>query len=42
MESEEFKRAMAFMDSFVIENLASEIPVEEDGKGALARVKYGV
>ena len=42
MESEEFKKAMAFMDSFVIEDLASEVPVDEDGKGALARIKYGV
>lgn len=42
MESEEFKRAMAFMDSFVIENLASDMPADEDGKGALAREKYGV
>lgn len=36
MESEEFKKAMAFMDSFVIEDLSSEVPVDEDGKGALA------
>ena len=42
MESEEFKKAMAFMDSFVIEDLSSEVPVDEDGKGALARIKYGV
>ena len=42
MESEEFKKAMAFMDSFVIENLASDMPADEDGKGALAREKYGV
>ena len=39
MESEEFKKAMAFMDSFVIEDLSSEVPVDEDGKGALARIK---
>ena len=42
MESEEFKKAMAFMDSFVIEDLSSEVPVDADGKGALARIKYGV
>ena len=42
MESEEFKKAMDFMDSFVIEDLSSEVPVDEDGKGALARIKYGV
>ena len=41
-KSEEFKKAMAFMDSFVIEDLSSEVPVDEDGKGALARIKYGV
>ena len=42
IESEEFKRAMAFMDSFVMKDLSSEVPADEDGKGALARVKYGV
>ena len=42
IESEEFKKAMAFMDSFVIEDLAYEIPADEDGRGALARVKYGL
>ena len=42
MESEEFKKAMAFMDSFVMDDLSSEIPADEDGKGALARMKYGV
>ena len=31
-KSEEFKKAMAFMDSFVIEDLSSEVPVDEDGK----------
>mgnify|MGYP000465312784 CR=1 FL=1 len=40
MESEEFKKAMAFMDSFVIDDLAYEIPADEDGRGAIARVKY--
>ena len=33
---------MAFMDSFVMDDLSSEIPADEDGKGALARMKYGV
>ena len=40
IESEEFKKAMAFMDSFVIDDLAYEIPADEDGRGAIARVKY--
>ena len=39
-EMKEFKKAMAFMDSFVIDDLAYEIPADEDGRGAIARVKY--
>ena len=42
IESEDFKKAMVFMDSFVIDDLAYEIPADEDGRGALARVKYGL
>ena len=42
MESEEFKEAMAYMDSFTMDDSSIRIPIDEDGKGALARVKYGV
>lgn len=41
-ETKEFENAMAFMDSFVIDDLSAEVPVDEDGKGALARIKYGI
>ena len=42
MESEEFKEAMAYMDSFTMDDSSIRIPIDEDGKGVLARVKYGV
>ena len=41
-ETEEFKNAMTFMDSFVANDLSSPVPADEDGKGAIARIKYGV
>ena len=41
-ETKEFKNAMIFMDSFVINDMSSVVPIEEDGKGAIARIKYGV
>ena len=42
VEAEAFQEAMNFMDTFVVNDMSSSIPVEEDGKGALASVKYGV
>lgn len=41
-DTKEFQNAMAFMDSFVINDMSSVVPIEEDGKGAIARIKYGV
>ena len=41
-EAKEFKEAMQFMDSFVADDLAGQIPMDDNGKGALAHVKYGV
>lgn len=41
-DTKEFQNAMAFMDSFVINDMSSVVSIEEDGKGAIARMKYGV
>lgn len=41
-ETEEFKNAMDFMDTFVSNDLASPVGQDEDGKGAMAHIKYGV
>jgi len=41
-ETEEFKKAMKFLDSFVVDDLSTPVPADEEGKGALARIKYGV
>ena len=41
-QTEEFKQAMKYMDTFVAEDLCSSVPVDEDGNGALARIKYGL
>ena len=38
-ETEEFKNAMRFLDSFVADDLATPVPTDEDGKGALAHIK---
>ena len=40
LETEEFKKAMEYMDTFVISDPSIKIPVDEDGKGAVARMKY--
>ena len=42
LETEEFKKAMEYMDTFVISDPSIKIPVDEDGKGAVARMKYGL
>ena len=41
-DTKEFQNAMAFMDSFVINDMSSVVPIEEVCKGAIARIKYGV
>lgn len=41
-DKEEFQDAMNFMDNFVVSDLSSAVPVEENGKGAMTSVKYGV
>ncbi len=33
---------MDFMDTFVSNDLASPVGQDEDGKGAMAHIKYGV
>lgn len=35
-KTEEFEKAMQFMDSFVVDDLQTPVPLEEDGKGAAA------
>lgn len=42
IKTEEFKDAMAFMDSFVVDDLKTSVPISDNGKGALAHVKYSV
>ena len=39
-QTEEFKKAMEYMDTFVISDPSIKIPVDEDGKGAVTRMKY--
>ena len=39
-QTEEFKKAMEYMDTFVISDPSIKIPVDEDGKGAVARMKH--
>ena len=33
---------MNFMDKFVVNDLSSAVSVEENGKGSVASVKYGL
>lgn len=42
VKTEEFKDAMAFMDSFVVDDLKTSVPISDNGKGALVHVKYSV
>lgn len=35
-KTEEFEKAMQFMDSFVVDDLQMPVPLDEDGKGASA------
>lgn len=39
-ETKEFQVAMVLMDSFVADDLVGRIPMEEDGKDAMGRIKY--
>jgi hypothetical protein len=41
-ETKEFKDAMKYMDAFVAEDLSSPVSPEENGKGAMTKVKYGL
>ena len=41
-QTEEFKQAMKYMDKFVAEDLCTSVSADEDGNGALARIKYGL
>ena len=41
-QTEEFKQAMKYMDKFVAEDLCTSVSADEDGSGALARIKYGL
>ncbi len=41
-DTEEFKAAMQYMDSFVADDFSAPVSVDEDGNGALSRIKYGV
>lgn len=40
--TDEFQDAMNFMDKFVVNDLSSAVPIEENGKGGVASVKYGL
>lgn len=42
VNTEDFKKAMEFMDSFVVDDFKTFVPSSDDGKGALAHVKYSV
>lgn len=36
-----FQSAMRALDAYVVDDLKVPVPADEDGKGAVARVKYG-
>ena len=42
VKTEDFKNAMDFMDSFVVDDFKTSVPSSDNGKGALAHVKYSV
>ncbi len=39
-KTEKFKNTMKALDAFVVDDLKTPVPADEDGKGAIARVKY--
>ena len=39
-DSAEFKEALAYMDTLMVKG-GKPVPADEDGKGAVARIKYG-
>lgn len=39
-KTEKFENIMKALDAYVVDDLKSPVPVEEDGKGAVAKVKY--
>lgn len=41
-QTDEFKEAMEYMDSFVADDLSIPVPADEETKAVVARSKYGV
>lgn len=41
-QTEEFRKAMQLMDSFVVNDLSKPVSVEENGAEAMSRLKYGL
>ena len=41
-ETKEFVDAMEYMDTLVADDLSAPVSVDEDGNGAMSRIKYGL
>lgn len=41
-ETKEFMDAMEYMDSLVADDLTPPVAADEDGDGAMSRIKYGL
>ena len=41
-KTDKFKNTMKALDAYVVDDLKYPVPNDEDGKGAVARVKYGL
>lgn len=41
-QTDAFKKAMDYMDSFVADDFTTPVPVNEDTKAVVAHIKYGV
>jgi hypothetical protein len=42
MDTKEFQDAMEYMDTLVADDLATPVPADENGSGAMLRIKYGL
>lgn len=41
-QTDAFKKAMDYMDSFVADDFTTPVPIDEDSKAVVAHNKYGV
>ncbi len=42
MDTKEFQDAMEYMDTLVADDLATPVSADENGSGAMSRIKYGL